>query len=179
LYLSDNFSTKLKTATLKRPQIKELLCSSGLRSEPRKFFFRAYFWPSVRPSVLWKLSIYEDYGWVFWSKAQELWDRAQIRELIRFFFPNPRKTSIQQHKKYAQTTPLDDGVSSSLSLLIIITIPQLCCLRIISHLLKNAMTAADFFVILIWTRLSSNYKYELFTTIWQMFIKNVCSSKMI
>jgi hypothetical protein len=34
------------------------------------------------------------------------------------FFPNPRKTSIQllleaqQHKKYAQTTPLDDGVSS-------------------------------------------------------------------
>jgi hypothetical protein len=35
-----------------------------------------------------------------------------------FFFPNPRKTSIQlllktqQHKKYAQTTPLDDGVSS-------------------------------------------------------------------
>jgi hypothetical protein len=35
---------------------------------------------------------------------------------IFFFFPNPRKTSIlleaQQHKKYAQTTPLDDGVSS-------------------------------------------------------------------
>jgi hypothetical protein len=36
------------------------------------------------------------------------------------FFPNPRKTSIkllleaQQHKKYAQTTPLDDGVSSLL-----------------------------------------------------------------
>jgi hypothetical protein len=34
-----------------------------------------------------------------------------------FFFLNPRKTSIQilleaQHKKYAQTTPLDDGVSS-------------------------------------------------------------------
>jgi hypothetical protein len=35
-----------------------------------------------------------------------------------FFFPHPRKTSIQllleaqQHKKYAQTTPLDDGVSS-------------------------------------------------------------------
>jgi hypothetical protein len=35
-----------------------------------------------------------------------------------FFPPNPRKTSIQllleaqQHKKYAQTTPLDDGVSS-------------------------------------------------------------------
>jgi hypothetical protein len=34
------------------------------------------------------------------------------------FFPNPRKTSMQllleaqQHKKYAQTTPLDDGVSS-------------------------------------------------------------------
>jgi hypothetical protein len=34
------------------------------------------------------------------------------------FFPHPRKTSIQlllepqQHKKYAQTTPLDDGVSS-------------------------------------------------------------------
>jgi hypothetical protein len=33
-----------------------------------------------------------------------------------FFFSNPRKTSIQllleaqQHKKYAQTTPLDDGV---------------------------------------------------------------------
>jgi hypothetical protein len=32
--------------------------------------------------------------------------------------PNPRKTTIQllleaqQHKKYAQTTPLDDGVSS-------------------------------------------------------------------
>jgi hypothetical protein len=38
-----------------------------------------------------------------------------------FFFPNPRKTSIQllleaqQHKKYAQTTPLDDGVSSLLN----------------------------------------------------------------
>jgi hypothetical protein len=38
------------------------------------------------------------------------------------FFPNPRKTSIQllleaqQHKKYAQTTPLDDGVSSLFSL---------------------------------------------------------------
>jgi hypothetical protein len=37
-----------------------------------------------------------------------------------FFFPNPQKTSIQllsevqQHKKYAQTTPLDDGVSSLL-----------------------------------------------------------------
>jgi hypothetical protein len=37
---------------------------------------------------------------------------------IYVFFPNPRKTSIQllleaqQHKKYAQTTPLDDGVSS-------------------------------------------------------------------
>jgi hypothetical protein len=37
---------------------------------------------------------------------------------IFVFFPNPRKTSIQlpleaqQHKKYAQTTPLDDGVSS-------------------------------------------------------------------
>jgi hypothetical protein len=36
----------------------------------------------------------------------------------RFFFPNPQKRSIQlllkaqQHKKYAQTTPLDDGVSS-------------------------------------------------------------------
>jgi hypothetical protein len=39
---------------------------------------------------------------------------------IYVFFPNPRKTSIQllleaqQHKKYAQTTPLDDGVSSLL-----------------------------------------------------------------
>jgi hypothetical protein len=37
---------------------------------------------------------------------------------IFVFFPHPRKTSIQllleaqQHKKYAQTTPLDDGVSS-------------------------------------------------------------------
>jgi hypothetical protein len=37
---------------------------------------------------------------------------------IFVFFPNPRKTSIQllleaqQHKKYAQTTSLDDGVSS-------------------------------------------------------------------
>jgi hypothetical protein len=37
---------------------------------------------------------------------------------IFVFFLNPRKTSIQllleaqQHKKYAQTTPLDDGVSS-------------------------------------------------------------------
>jgi hypothetical protein len=36
------------------------------------------------------------------------------------FFPNPRKTSIQllleaqEHKKYAQTTPLDVGVSSLL-----------------------------------------------------------------
>jgi hypothetical protein len=35
-----------------------------------------------------------------------------------FFHTNPRKTSIQllleaqQHKKYAQTTPLDDEVSS-------------------------------------------------------------------
>jgi hypothetical protein len=41
---------------------------------------------------------------------------------IFVFFPNPRKTSIQlvleaqQHKKYAQTTPLDDGVSSLLLL---------------------------------------------------------------
>jgi hypothetical protein len=36
---------------------------------------------------------------------------------IFVFFSHPRKTSIQllleaqQHKKYAQTTPLDDGVS--------------------------------------------------------------------
>jgi hypothetical protein len=41
---------------------------------------------------------------------------------IFVFFPNPRKTSIQlvleaqQHKKYAQTTPLDDEVSSLLKL---------------------------------------------------------------
>jgi hypothetical protein len=41
---------------------------------------------------------------------------------IFVFFPHPRKTSIQllleaqQHKKYAQTTPLDDGVSSLLFL---------------------------------------------------------------
>jgi hypothetical protein len=41
-----------------------------------------------------------------------------------FFFPNPRKTSIQllleaqQPKKYAQTTPLDDGVSSLLFFII-------------------------------------------------------------
>jgi hypothetical protein len=39
----------------------------------------------------------------------------------RFFFPNPWETSIQllleaqQHKKYAQATPLDDGVSSLFS----------------------------------------------------------------
>jgi hypothetical protein len=39
-----------------------------------------------------------------------------------FFFPIPRKTSIQlvleaqQRKKYAQPTPLDDGVSSLLFL---------------------------------------------------------------
>jgi hypothetical protein len=39
---------------------------------------------------------------------------------IFVFSPNQRKTSIQllleaqQHKKYAQTTPLDDGVSSLL-----------------------------------------------------------------
>jgi hypothetical protein len=39
---------------------------------------------------------------------------------IFVFFPYQRKTSIQllleaqQHKKYAQTTPLDDGVSSLL-----------------------------------------------------------------
>jgi hypothetical protein len=40
----------------------------------------------------------------------------------RFFLPNPRKTSIhqllledQQHTKYAQTTSLDDGVSSLFS----------------------------------------------------------------
>jgi hypothetical protein len=39
-----------------------------------------------------------------------------------FFLPNPRKASIQlileaqQHKKFAQTTPLDDGVSSLLTL---------------------------------------------------------------
>jgi hypothetical protein len=38
-------------------------------------------------------------------------------------FPNPRKSSIQllleaqQHKKYAQTTPLGDIVSSLLSLI--------------------------------------------------------------
>jgi hypothetical protein len=41
---------------------------------------------------------------------------------IFVFFPNPRKTSIQlfleaqQHKKYAQTTPLDVGVSSLFNL---------------------------------------------------------------
>jgi hypothetical protein len=41
---------------------------------------------------------------------------------ILFFSPNPRKTSTQllleaqQHKKYAQTTPLDDGVTSLLLL---------------------------------------------------------------
>jgi hypothetical protein len=40
---------------------------------------------------------------------------------IFFFFPNPLKTSIQllleaqQPKKYAQTTPLDDAVSSLLN----------------------------------------------------------------
>jgi hypothetical protein len=44
-----------------------------------------------------------------------------------FFCPIPRKTSIQllleaqQQKKYAQTTPLGDGVSSLLSL---ISFPQ-------------------------------------------------------
>jgi hypothetical protein len=37
--------------------------------------------------------------------------------LNRFFVPNPRKTSIQllleaqKHKKFAQTTPLDDDIS--------------------------------------------------------------------
>jgi hypothetical protein len=42
---------------------------------------------------------------------------AYRRGQADFFFPNIRKTSIQllldaqQHKKYAQTTPLDDGVS--------------------------------------------------------------------
>jgi hypothetical protein len=47
----------------------------------------------------------------------ELTGRAQP---IFFFFPNPLKTSIQlflkaqQHKKFAQTTPLDDEVSSLL-----------------------------------------------------------------
>jgi hypothetical protein len=40
---------------------------------------------------------------------------------IFLFFPNPLKTRIQllleaqHHKKYAQTTPLGDGVSSLLS----------------------------------------------------------------
>jgi hypothetical protein len=43
---------------------------------------------------------------------------------IFFFFPNPLKTSIQllleaqQHKKYAQTTPLDYGVSSLFHLIL-------------------------------------------------------------
>jgi hypothetical protein len=43
---------------------------------------------------------------------------AHKRGPADFFFSNPRKTSIQllleaqQHKKYAQITPLDDGVSS-------------------------------------------------------------------
>jgi hypothetical protein len=41
---------------------------------------------------------------------------------IFWFFPNSLKTNIQllleaqQHKKYAQTTPLDDGVSSLFSI---------------------------------------------------------------
>jgi hypothetical protein len=41
------------------------------------------------------------------------------------FFPNPRKQVIQllleaqQHKKYAQTTPLDDEVSSLLNLVLV------------------------------------------------------------
>jgi hypothetical protein len=51
------------------------------------------------------------------------------------FFPNPRKTSIQllleaqQHKKYAQTTQLDDGVSSLfvLSIIIYSTKHFICC----------------------------------------------------
>jgi hypothetical protein len=43
---------------------------------------------------------------------------AHRRGPANIFFSNPRKTSIQllleaqQHKKYAQTTPLDDDVSS-------------------------------------------------------------------
>jgi hypothetical protein len=54
-----------------------------------------------------RLSIYEEYGWVFRSKAQELWNSAQIRTLLivadgqlgltggaqSIFFPNPLKTS--------------------------------------------------------------------------------------
>jgi hypothetical protein len=45
---------------------------------------------------------------------------------IFVLFPHTRKTSIQlllearQHKKYAQTTPLDDGVSSLLNVLLLI-----------------------------------------------------------
>jgi hypothetical protein len=55
-----------------------------------------------------RLSIYDEYGWVFRSKAQELWDWAQIRTLSN----QQLLLEAQQHKKYAQTTPLDDGVSS-------------------------------------------------------------------
>jgi hypothetical protein len=61
-----------------------------------------------------------------------------------FFFPNPRKTTIQlvleaqHHKKYAQPTPLDDGVSF-LSVIIFITLSiahPVYCLRGIVSLLS-------------------------------------------
>jgi hypothetical protein len=51
--------------------------------------------------------------------AGQLWLKGRAQPIF-VFFPNPRKTSIQllleaqQHKKYAHTTPLDDGVLSFL-----------------------------------------------------------------
>jgi hypothetical protein len=56
---------------------------------------------------------------------------------IFVFFPNPRKTSIQllleaqQLKKYAQTTPSDDGVSSLLFLFLF------CIIEIFNRFAEN------------------------------------------
>jgi hypothetical protein len=63
---------------------------------------------------------------------------------IFFFFPNPLNTSIQllleaqQHKKYAQTTPLDDGVSLGVSsLLLFISVSAQMCEKNIRSILKT------------------------------------------
>jgi hypothetical protein len=66
---------------------------------------------------------------------------------IFFFFSNPLKTSIklllkaQQHKKYTQTTPLNDGVSSLFILNLTVNQPIepaffLCCwlLKVVVYL---------------------------------------------
>jgi hypothetical protein len=63
---------------------------------------------------------------------------------IFVFFPNPRITSIQlfleaqQHKKYAQTTPLDDGVSSLLynDVIVLATTVRKKCIKNLNSITK-------------------------------------------